>query len=562
MAGGLLQIIAYGAQDIYLTNNPQITFFKTVYRQHTNFSMETFDHTIQDNPNFGKRNSIIIPRNGDLMTNMHLRVIIQRVNLNEGEKFAWVRRLGHAIIEMIEVVMGGVVIDRQYGTWLDIWYELVGRKEVEGVGGLEKLLGDTPELTKYDDQSKPEYIMLIPLKFWFNRHPGLALPLVGIQYHQIQLNIRFTERAKLVVTNPSFDRLADLNILEASVLVNYIYLDTVERRRFANYKHEYLIEQVQFDGEDDIISDTIRLQLTFNHPTKEIIWCMRNGNYTSGKKFICYSHLNDWSEEILKCAKIIIRDSIILLDAPITDIDAYGDEIIIVPGVDPPEDGVWEEFEPGSQGVVANGNINVINSSETKSLWVNNSSLLIDGYSLTNKIFASIEVLSDDTIQINNVTTTLNARDMSFPSDRIIDTRLRSEYICVNQFNNYGLWIDGNVNPFMYSLLELNDQERFEKRDGDFFNYLQTEMHHSNTPTDGINVYSFAVNPEEHQPSGTANLSKIEKILFTVWLGDSKFYPGLPKIDIINNDSQMYVYAFNYNILRVMNGLTGIAYNG
>lgn len=563
MAGGLLQIIAYGPQDMYLTNNPQITFFKTVYRQHTNFSIETFEYTIQDNPNFGKMNTITIPKNGDLITKMYLKVILNKVELKDGEKFAWVRRIGHALLRSVEVDIGGVRIDKQYGTWLDIWYDLVSRKEEGTIGGLEKLLGDTPELTEYNNKSKPEYTLFIPLKFWFNRHYGLALPMIAIQYHEVRLHFVFENADKLVVTSKNYSGVGDFNFLEADVLVDYVYLDKYERRKFANYGNEYLIEQVQFEGEDEVINDVVKLQLTFNHPVKELFWCMRNGNYTNNKKFICYSHKNDWSEDILRCSKQVIKDSIILLNGPITENDGYGNEIIIVPGEDPPENGDWEEFESGSQGMVASGNIQVLNGHETKSLWVNANSLSINSYSLTNKIFATIEVLTDETIQINNVSTTLTARDISIPVDNLIDTRINSDNdVCVNQFINYGVWIDGSVNPIAFSLLEFNDQERFERRDGDFFNYLHPEMHHSNTPRDGLNVYSFSIFPEEHQPSGTANFSKIERIILTLWLKDISETPDLPKIDIIVENTLLCVFAFSYNILRVMNGLAGIAYNG
>nr|NIO44598.1 hypothetical protein [Candidatus Aenigmarchaeota archaeon] len=139
---------------------------------------------------------------------------------------------------------------------------------------------------------------------------------------------------------------------------------------------------------------------------------------------------------------------------------------------------------------------------------------------------------------------------------------VRSDDVCVNQFTNYGVWIDGNINPLEFALLEFNDQERFEKRDGDFFNYLQPEMHHSNTPSDGINLYSFSLFPEEHQPSGTANLSKIEEIFLTLWFADRSQEPGLPEITITDINSRLFVFAFNYNIMRVANGLTGLAYNG
>ncbi len=564
MAGGLLQIIAYGAQDMYLTNDPQITFFKTVYRRYTNFSIESFEHTIQDNPNFGTKNTIIIPRNGDLVSKMYLKVIVDKVVPNEGEKFAWVRRLGHALIRSVEVTIGGASIDKQYGTWLDIWYELVNRDDNDKVG-LNKLLGDTPRMTAFNNQPKPEYTLYVPLKFWFNRHWGLALPMIGIQYHQVNLIFHFNPRINLIVTNSAFSQINNLNMLDATVLVDYIFLDKDERRRFGTQGHEYLIEQVQFDGDEGIIEMVKRMQLRFNHPTKELYWAMKNGNYTSGKEFLCYSHENDWTNEILKCSRQIIIDSSILLMGPIFETDAYGNRILITPGEDPPSEGIWEEFEPGTQGVTANGKLTVINGSLDNSLWINTDSLMVGGFSITDRITATVEVFTDgemDTLRVINVSTSLNARSLSIPVSNMIDTRINSDNVFVRQFTNYGVWIDGSINPFAFSMLTINDRERFEKRDGDFFNYLQPEMHHTNTPSDGINVYSFAAYPEDHQPSGTINFSKIENIFLTLWLEDISQFPGLPEIDIIDENSIIFVFAFNYNVLRVISGLAGLAYNG
>jgi hypothetical protein len=564
MAGGLLQIIAYGAQDMYLTNNPQITFFKTVYRRHTNFSIESFEYGLLDDPNFGSKNSVTISRNGDLISKIYLRVVINKVIPKEGERFAWVRRLGHALLDYVQLTIGGAMIDRMYGAWLDVWYELVTRKKDNQLG-LRKMLGDIEQLTELNEKPKPEYTLFIPLKFYFNRHWGLALPMIGIQYHQVSLDFVFIEREKLIVVNKKFSDVSGrINMIDVSILVDYIFLDKTERRRFGINGHEYLIEQVQFDGEEGIENSLKKMRLAFSYPVKEIVWFMKNGIYTSGKEFLCYSHKDDWTDEILKCAKQIIRDSIILRMGVITEIDAYGNEIIVSPPEDPPSDGDWEEFEAGSEGVTANGKITVINQSMNNSLWVNTDSLIVDGYSLTDKISATIEVFSDgdeDIIKILDVSTTLNARDFSITMDRFNDTRIASDNIIVRQFTNYGVWIDGNINPIAYSMLEQNDQERFPKRDSDFFNYLQPEMHHSNTPSDGINIYSFALFPEEHQPSGTSNFSKIENIFLNLWLEDKSQLPGLPSIDLLDKQSIIYVFAFNYNVLRVISGLAGLAYN-
>jgi hypothetical protein len=142
------------------------------------------------------------------------------------------------------------------------------------------------------------------------------------------------------------------------------------------------------------------------------------------------------------------------------------------------------------------------------------------------------------------------------------DTRIKSNDVLLNQFSNYGILIDGSINPIEYAKLEFNNEDRFAKRSGKFFNYLQPGLYHSNTPKDGINLYSFSITPEEHQPSGTANLSKIEKIIFSLWINDSTEKLGYPNLNLINLDNRLYIFALSYNILRISNGLTGISYNG
>lgn len=567
MAGGILQLLQYGAADVYFTANPQITYFKVVYRRHTNFSQELFENGITNSPDFGTKHQVRIFRLGDLMTSMYLMVDIAPVTPTSGSKFAWVRRLGHALLSSVEIEMGGVIFDRQYGEWLDIWYELARTGDHER--GYLRMIGDVPELTELNDKTKPAYRLIIPFKFWFNRHVGLALPLVAIQYHEIYINLEFHKKETLVVSDCNFTDLSQLRMVNASLLIEYIYLEDTERYRFSYVPHEYLIEQVQFDGDESVDRELKRVQLLYNHPVKELIWVGKNGFFLTGRRFLCYTHTDDWTSEILKCSRIFLEQSIILLPGPIYErdqygnivVDAYGNRVILEPGAPPPELGVWEEFPPEFTGTTQNGKITVINNSRDFSLWVNTNSLVIEGVSITGKISATINISTTGAKMITNLTSDISDHDISFPVDLMIDTRLSNNTdVCVRQFSNYGLLISGRVDPFEFTQLDYNNVERFEKRNYRFFNYLMPEMHHNNTPADGINVYSFALKPEEHQPSGTSNFSRIEKIIMTFWFNDHTFEE--PPLNFVNPDSLIYIYAFNYNVLRIGNGLTGLAYNG
>lgn len=558
MAGGLLQIIAYGAQDVYLTSEPQITFFKIVYRKHTNFSIQAYEKTFTDNPDFGKRSSTKLYPLADLASKMFLKVVISKIQGINGMKFAWVRRLGHALLRSVEITIGGLRVDKQYGTWLDIWYELArqGNKET----GYAKMIGDVDELTEYNDKTKPSYTLLIPLQFWFNRHYGLALPMISIFYHDIYINVEFEEKEKLLVRSSHFNNFKDIKILEADLITDYIYLDIDERKKFAENGHEYLVDILQFSGDEGVIDKVKRMILTFNFPTKELIWAMKNGNYLIGKKFLCYSNKDDWEPEIYDCTKRVLLESMIILK----DCNSSSSESSSSNDYLPPPYGCWEEFKPNTIcNLSDNGNLIISNYSCNYSLWINTNSLMVDDYNITGKIQATITLTEGNIIVIDEISTPLSERDISIPLDEITDTRLNKSHVHVIQFSNYGLYITGRINPIEYAMLEYNDVERVEKKNANFFGKLQPYIYHNNTPNDGINLYSFAINPEELQPSGTSNLSKVENIILTLWFGDSKNKENkLPNLNLFNLQNRLYIFAFSYNILRVMSGFAALVYSG
>lgn len=542
MGGGLLQIAIYGNNDLYITNDPQITFFKTVYRRYTNFSVQPYELTFNDKPTFGQKGRLKLQRIGDLVTKMYLKIILGKIHNTEPKaKFAWVRRIGHAIIKKIDIEIGGMLIDRHYGTWLDIWYELTHGDN--GDNGYAKIIGDVDELTTYNSKSKREYTLYVPLQFWFNRHWGLALPLIAIQYHDVFINVELEQNDKLLIKNDAFNQTCNLNdikVNEVSLVTEFIFLDIDERKRFATNMHEYLIEQIQFHDNESVTEEMKRMFLYFNFPTKEIIWALKLGKYTNGYKYLCYSNKDDWTDEIIKCSRKILHDSMILIDS---------DETFM-------HSGKWEQFGPMRKGISCNGNYKVNNQSSTKTLWINTDSLNYNGYSLTNKICAKIYIDECDKISIYKIESYLNARDVSIPVDELIDTRITKDDVYIYQFNNYGIYIDGTCNPITHGLLEYNGENRVDKRNSNFFGVLQPYLHHSNTPCDGINLYSFALEPERLQPSGTSNLSKIENVILSLWFN----MDDANNVNYVCDDNRLFIYAFSYNIFRIMSGMTGIVY--
>jgi len=230
MGGGLMQLVAYGAQDVYLTGNPQITFFKVVYRRHTNFAQECIEQTFSGAVGANKRVTATLARNGDLVKEIYAHLSLSSSANDATNALKWA-----------EVEIGGQTIDKQYSEWMDIYNQLFE--------------------TNHDYRlalCKQTGTVHIPLRFWFNRNPGLALPLIALQYHEVKVNIS-------LATNNSIDT--------GSLLVNYVYLDTDERRRFAQVSHEYLIEQVQHTGSETLSgAGNNKITLNYNHPVKALFW--------------------------------------------------------------------------------------------------------------------------------------------------------------------------------------------------------------------------------------------------------------------------------------------------
>ena len=573
MSGGIMQLVAHGAQNVYLTGNPQITFFKVVYRRHTNFAMETIEQTLSGSPDFARKATGTVVRNGDLVDKMYIKLIVSAVTTanKASGKFAWCRRLGHHVVKNVSLDIGGSTIDKHYSTWMDIFYELTHTSAQER--GYEKMIGDVPEMTELAEADSSgvytsEYTMYVPLQFWFCRNTGLALPLIALQYHEVRVDIEFQEASKLVCYTGAAP--TGLSIKDASLMINSVFLDSIERRRFAQVGHEYLIEQLQFTGSESLQTSTGastsgKYRLGFNHPCKELVWALKGGNYTTGKSFLSYTHLDDWTTAVDEAAQNIASGMFSLSgSAGTVNCDAtYG------------------SYSTSTSTTVSNTvEVSVLYSSEitfTSGVYNANSGtdtylnltqdILGDGsYYLGDKIHDVVVTLVADgtTVVIDSVAVnshTLTVRDLSVPvANWTYDNRTSSADVVVYQQGNYGLLIDGSANPVSTALIQLNGHDRFSVQKGAYFNYVQPAECHTRTPADGVNVYSFSLHPEQHQPSGSANLSRIDNTQLNLTFADSTYLSSLPSLNFFNNDTLLYVFAFSYNVLRIMSGMGGVAY--
>ncbi|NBV77505.1 hypothetical protein EBR66_05060 [bacterium] len=289
--GGLLQLVAMGKQDVFLTGNPQITWFKMVYRRYTNFAIESQQIYFDGDPDFGKRITTLIQRRGDLLGPMTLEVVLPHVTMTDGSIAKYVNAVGYALIEEIALEIGEQEIDKQTGEWMQIWSTITTPASQRDA--LNNMIGraDGLNLPPANPQSSPCSVgtykygamkLYIPLQFWFNKNPGLYLPLLAMQYNPIRINIKLRDLASLIDNSDLSGSCASIqpkptSIVDFQMWGDYIYLDTEERRRFVANTHEYLIEQIQYTPRVAIPEgiNTQNIRMEFNHPLREIIWILR-----------------------------------------------------------------------------------------------------------------------------------------------------------------------------------------------------------------------------------------------------------------------------------------------
>lgn len=592
MPGGIVQIAVYGAQDIFLTGTPQITFFKVVYRRHTNFSIESIQQQFIGVTNFGYEMCSVIDKVGDLMHKVYLEIDLPEINLKkdrsnyninydtaklqfyqissyyklicsyiasnvyvarqlydllktdnvtmqeinlimsnlkfinkleiirteiksyiinadnydeipilvkkkkemyddisgldiqilfnsiqlddqckrekllthitkrlypklqniylniyniylkkkeilaewecgsyvERYEFAWVEEIGNAIIDQIDVKIGPEVIDRQTGDWMILYNKLTLNEYQKN--NYKKMIGQVPQLIKFDDCIKPKYKLIIPLLFWFSKYNGLALPLIALRYHDVMINLRLKDLSQLCYVCDSTELPCDIsqiqsdfniNIQSAVLYVDYIFLDSDERRRFAQSSHEYLIETVQYNEFCIAPSTTANTHLVFSHPCRYMI-------------FFCQPN----------------------------------------------------QYRANPTG--------------------------------RNKC----------------------------------------------QWNNFATNPDKSGQPVSSAFIRLNSTDITDSSQPiEYFNYVQPYMYFIHSPTDGQYLYSFSINPMEIQPNGSCNFSRIDDVSIEYKFSDN--FINLVNSNIYESDgikTGIYIatYVLSYNILRFISGMAGLAF--
>ena len=434
MTGGLLQLAAYGAQDVYLTGNPQITFFVGVYRRYTNFAIQNIPQYFTGNATFGQKIYCQLDRIGDLVNQTFLHVVLPELEqyyyYDENDvvvEYYWVNSIGHALIKIIEVEIGGVVIDRQYGIWMEIWMELT--TPTDKIQGLNEMIGRSDSPINYNNNK--ELNLYIPLRFWFCKNIGLSLPLIALQAQEVRINLTIRQFEELVVSSnglpPPPEVFSNIEITRCNLDVDYIFLEDTERKIFAKTNHQYLIDQVQVyatsltsnglrqDPTDPDKMDRIpeldqNFYMTFNNPVKELIWVLQNRTVLS--------------------------------------LYPYGGN-------------EWFNFstEPYKNGVKSG-------------------------------------------------------------EDPMVDAKILFE-----------------------------GQDLFDVKPSKYFRTVVPFQRHTNVPNNYIYCYSFSFHPEEFQPSGTCNFSRIDNQVLYMEISDQLIDPIIT------------VFALNQNILNIAGGMAGVEYS-
>lgn len=518
----MLKLVTVGKFDKYLTDNPEITFFKTVFRRYTNFAIETRELFFTGTKNFGNKLSCDIDASVDLLSKLTIKINLGPIN-PKGCNFAWVRRLGHFIIDQANIEIGGHIISRQYGTWLDIWHELT--KKPGQSKGYKRMIGDVPELIEYNNKVKREYVLFIPLKFWFCNFIASSIPLISMQNSNIKINVLLEKLENLIIRNADISQY-NPTIKNITLLADYIYLSQTERELFATRGHEYLIEQLQ-DIKTQSQSSNASVELSFLHNIKELFWVSRNNKYISGLNYLYYSHSSKW--DLNDVARSILLQSIVIGSNSNTKLKQWH---MICPNTTSCFDG-----------------ITIANKSKMY-LYFNDSSVVLkkNDKNLIKQISANVVVLPNKNIIINNIDTCISIKDLSIPVCQMYDSRYNSCDPIVMQLNNYGEYIDCSVGPIKYVNMRMQGMSRFDNRDGKYFNYVQPDIHHSNIPKDGIYCYSFSLYPEEFQPSGASNFSVTNNTTLN--------------LEFINDaDREIIIYGTNYNVLRFYSGISGISFS-
>jgi len=519
MTGGLIQLVAYGLQDLFLTRDPQITFFKVVYRRHTNFSMEQVPQFFRSELNFDNRASCVLSTEGDLIGQVYIVIELPRIKqfyidsetIDPNTKFAWIRKIGHAMIKTIDIEISGQLVDRHYGEWLNIWSELLGSKDQDR--GLDIMIGNVPELTNFTNGKDP-YTLYIPLQFWFCRNSGLALPLVSLQYSEVKISVELNAADQCYIITPTdyIDVYNDIvnfqpfEYIEQNVngqIASGIFtsFDFLTRRLYYKKISRNNFQSIQNNAVS--VSEILNIIYPSNNSTISFKYFIVG--QTTG--VVAMPRFNSVSHPVSpppSLSPVNITNAFLLVEY------IYLDQDERIRFVQTKHDYLIETINySGQQTIESTGRVITIDLVQPCKfmVWIVQQEYLLD---TNNNDFFNY---TDSYVYIEN--------------QQIGKSLVKSETI------------------------KLNSQNRLTKRSYIYFNWIQPYQCFPHTVDEGINVYSFSIFPDKYQPSGSCNMSQIDFIQLDLTLQN-----------IITNKNTVVVrtYGLEYNVLRVVNGVAGLVF--
>lgn len=525
MPGGLIQLVAYGNQDIFLTQDPQITFFKVVYRRHTNFSSEPIPQNFLSTPDFGRRVTCVLSRNGDLIRKVYVIIDLPSIpifldanqNPDVIAKFAWVRRIGYAIINTVEIEIGGELVDRQYGDWLNIWHELTIPHRMN----LDEILGDVEQLTSFTN-GKQTYRLFIPLQFWFNRVAGLALPIVSMQYNHIKINLELSEFQNCYIVTPTD------SIILNNAFVNFEQFEYITQTvngvtSIAKFIYFDILQQTLYLAR---VSDNGFLSVTVTDPNliqtpqqqQQILFATNpDGTYVNQQYFIVGSTSQfEAMPAINAIERVYTNNSVNFNNIVLKNCYLLVEYIYL-------DDEERIRFSQARHEYLI-------------------EQIFFNGEETLNGIYGSFKVgftqAVKEVIWVSQLSLALNPRNNEIfnYTDSIFQ-------------NSDGTYPGGNL--ITQETLLFNGFPRISLRDSDYFTKIQAYQNHRHNPPEAVNIYSFALHPENHQPSGTANFSKIDNVNLQI---------TVEPIINFSYTAQLRIYGIAYNILRIANGISGTVF--
>lgn len=492
MGGGLFQLAAYGIENYYLTEDPQITYFKIVYRRHTNFSIEPIPQFFNIKANFSNRVSCTISKIGDLINRTYIVIDLPNIpTLPNNAKVRWINNIGYGLIKTVEFEVGGKIIDSSYGDWLYIWNELNKRD-------LDDIIGNVPELIEYSS-SKNGYRLYVPLSFYFCRNVSLSLPIIALEYNEVKINVEFNDISSCLIVGPTH-----YICLEDSICLFKPY-EMLQIDDTDNY-----VQFINFD-----ISSLKMGYIKMNNNVGLTVGAILTGLETKYQTKVYDPSTNQFkmiktNDEILNLTKsnMTFRNiyNLTLVDAYLLVDYVYLDNLERL------------KFAKSNHEYL----IDVCQFDNDKMIFNSNNKIKIGYFNPTKEIIIRAQydyMINDYYKDTFNYTTSFNPKNAK--------SLIKKMMIKLNGFNR-----------------EID----YDKM---FYTYIQALQHHNSLPPLGLFMYSFSLKPFDSQPSGSCNFSKIDDITIDITVEPISY----------NRTAKIKIYAFSWNIFRIMDGIGGLVFS-